>query len=162
MKKYYFYGALMAFMWLFVSGSFQIATAITGLLIGIPTAYLFRRFYTGYIHIHLSNMYYASVFLTSFTRDLVVSNIDVAYRVLNPKMPINGGMIEYKTGLRSPTAMTILANSITLTPGTLVVECRESDGKMLIHCLNMKDEEKTIKGIRRWEKLLAKVAGEAR
>lgn len=161
MKKHYFYGALMAFTWLFVSGSFQIATALTGLMIGIPTAYLFRRFYTGYIHIHLSNMYYASVFLASFTRDLVISNIDVAYRVLNPRIPINEGIIEYNTDLRSPTAMTILANSITLTPGTLVIECRESDGKMLIHCLNMKNEEETIKGVRKWEKLLARVAGEA-
>ncbi len=161
MKKHYFYGALMAFTWLFVSGSFQIATALTGLLIGIPTAYLFRRFYTGYIHLHLSNIYYASLYLTSFTKDLVISNIDVAYRVLSPGMPINEGMIEYKTRLKSPTAITILANSITLTPGTLVVECRESDGTMLIHCLNIEDKKDTIEGIKGWERLLARVAGEA-
>lgn len=162
MKKYYFYGLTMAFIWLFVTGSFQIATLLSGVMVGIPLAYLFRRFYPGYVHIHLYNLYYSSLYVSSFLKDLMISNFDVAYRVLNPSMPVNEGMIEYTTSLRSPTAITVLANSITLTPGTLVVECRESDGKMLIHCLNMTGREETVKGIKRWEKLLSKITGEAR
>lgn len=160
MKKYYFYGLTMAFTWLFVTGSIHTATLISGLMIGIPLAYLFRRFYPGEVHMHLSTVFYTLQYTTSFVGDLMSSNIDVARRVLTPSMPVNPGMISYNTSLRNPTAMTILANSITLTPGTLVVECRESDGKMLIHCLNSDNEEKTLRGIRKWENLLKKIFGE--
>lgn len=162
MKKYYFYGLTMALIWLFVTGSFQIATLVSGVMVGLPLAYLFRRFYPGYVHIHLYNIYYSAKYVSSFLRDLMISNIDVAYRVLSPSMPVNSGMIEYRTQLRSPTAITILANSITLTPGTLVVECRESDGTMLIHCLNVESCEETLKGIEHWENLLSKITGESK
>lgn len=161
MKKYYFYGLIMAFTWLFVTGSIHAATILSGVLIGLPLAYVFRRFYPGEVHMHLSTMFYTSQYITSFLKDLMISNIDVARRVLTPSMPVSPGMIDYTTDLRNPTAMTILANSITLTPGTLVVECRESDGKMLIHCLNSENEQETLKGIQKWEKLLKKIFGES-
>lgn len=162
MKKYRFYGLMMAFAWLFVTGSLHAATLLAGVLIGVPLAYLFRRFYPGEIHVHLYTIYYVLQYTSSFVGDLITSNVDVARKVLTPSMPVSPGMIEYTTSLHNPTAMTILANSITLTPGTLVVECRESDGKMLIHCLNSEDEEKTLDGIRKWESLLKKIFGEKR
>jgi len=46
-------------------------------------------------------------------------------RVLNPKLPIRPGIVKVKTSLRSPMARMILANSITLTPGTFIVDIKE-------------------------------------
>lgn len=53
---------------------------------------------------------------------IVLANLDVLYRVLHPNLPIRPGIVKVKTTLTSDEAKTFLANSITLTPGTLTVD----------------------------------------
>ena len=67
---------------------------------------------------------YAIAFFFVFLKELVVSNIDVARRVINPKLPIKPGIVKVKTRLKSNIAKMMLANSITLTPGTLTVDIK--------------------------------------
>jgi len=61
-------------------------------------------------------------YFSLFGRELVKSNLDVARRVISPQLRINPGIVEVKTKLTHPTYRLILANSITLTPGTLTVD----------------------------------------
>jgi len=61
-------------------------------------------------------------YFSLFGRELVKSNLDVARRVISPQLRINPGIVEGKTKLTHPTYRLILANSITLTPGTLTVD----------------------------------------
>jgi multicomponent Na+:H+ antiporter subunit E len=67
---------------------------------------------------------------------IVLANIDVAYRVLHPKMPIDPGVIEFETSLRSDFALVTLANSITLTPGTITILVEPERGKFLVHAID--------------------------
>ncbi len=67
---------------------------------------------------------------------IVQANFDVVYRVLHPDMPIKPGIVRVRTGLKTPTGITTLANSITLTPGTLTVNVTE-DGILYIHWINV-------------------------
>jgi len=63
------------------------------------------------------------------------ANIDVALRVIHPDVPIRPGIIKVRTSLKSDMAKTFLANSITLTPGTLTID---QDGQDLyIHWINI-------------------------
>jgi multicomponent Na+:H+ antiporter subunit E len=64
-------------------------------------------------------------FLVAFLGALVRSNLDVAFRVLQPSLPISPGIVRIRTSLRTPLARTLLANAITLTPGTITVEARD-------------------------------------
>lgn len=61
-------------------------------------------------------------YLWLFSRELVKSDLDVARRVISPEVRINPGIVEIKTRLKHPTYRLVLANSITLAPGTLTVE----------------------------------------
>jgi multicomponent Na+:H+ antiporter subunit E len=61
-------------------------------------------------------------YLSLFAHELVKSNLDVARRMVSPNLRINPGIVEVKTKLKHPTYRLILANSITLTPGTLTVD----------------------------------------
>ena len=65
---------------------------------------------------------------------IVLANIDIVYRTLHPNLPIDPHMIEVDTDLKTDTGITILANSITLTPGTVTVEANK-DGKFLVHAI---------------------------
>lgn len=80
-------------------------------------------------------MAYVFVFLA----ELVKSNIDVAFRVLNPALPIRPGIVRVRTRLKTPIARALLANSITLTPGTITVETRGED--FFIHWIQVRDED---------------------
>lgn len=64
---------------------------------------------------------------------IVQSNLQVAYIVLHPKLPIKPGLLRFRTRMRSPVGQVILANSITLTPGTITVDL--SEGTYWVHAL---------------------------
>jgi multicomponent Na+:H+ antiporter subunit E len=76
-----------------------------------------------------------------FIWECIKANIDVAYRVLHPKLPINPGIVKVKTTLKSDTALTFLANSITLTPGTMSVDIDAENGFLYIHWIDVKSQD---------------------
>jgi len=65
----------------------------------------------------------------------------VAYRVCHPDLPINPGIVKVKTTLKSDTGLTFLANSITLTPGTMSVDIDQENGFLYIHWIDVKDKD---------------------
>lgn len=101
-------------------------------------------------------LYYIPVFLW----EMLKANIDVAYRVIHPKLPIKPGIVKVKTTLKSETGLTFLANSITLTPGTLSVDIDEGKGYLYIHCIDVRHEdiEGATKNISaKFEKILMRI-----
>ncbi len=66
------------------------------------------------------------------------ANIDVAYRVITGK--INPGIVKVSPNLKTDLGITLLANSITLTPGTLSVDIDEENNDLYIHWINVKKE----------------------
>lgn len=71
---------------------------------------------------------------------IVKANVEVAYRVLHPAMPIRPGIVKVKTRLQSPSARTALCNSITLTPGTLTIDIHD-DGVILVHWIYVRSQD---------------------
>lgn len=104
--------------------------------------------------------YFIAHYLPVFLWEMIKANIDVAYRVLHPDLPINPGIVKVKTSLKSDTALTFLANSITLTPGTMSVDIDKDNGVLYIHWINVrtKDTQGATKIIvQRFEKILKKI-----
>ena len=75
-----------------------------------------------------------------FTWYVLKGGLDVAYRVLHPKTPIKPGIIRIRSVLKTDTGRTALANSITLTPGTLTMEVTD-DGIFYVHWLFVRSED---------------------
>ena len=71
--------------------------------------------------------------------EIALSSLHVAYLVLRPGAPVAPSLVEFETSLRSESAQVLLAQSITLTPGTLTVDV--SNGKFLAHCLSAKSRQ---------------------
>lgn len=82
---------------------------------------------------------------------IFLANIDVARRVLDPKLPISPRIIKYESKLSGDIARTAMANSITLTPGTLTVDVLNGD--YYVHCLAEVHADRLKKGTLR-EKVL--------
>jgi multicomponent Na+:H+ antiporter subunit E len=90
---------------------------------------------------NLSRYLWFCYYLPVFLWECLKANIDVARRVLNPKLPINPGIVKVKTSLKSDTALTFLANSITLTPGTFCVDINQEEGVLYIHWIDVKSQD---------------------
>ena len=91
---------------------------------------------------------------------IVKANFDVAGRIVRRKIPLNPGIVTVRTRLTSPLGRTVLANSITLTPGTLSVEIK---GDLLyVHWIDVASadrEEATSEIVAGFEKYLEVIFG---
>jgi len=92
-----------------------------------------------------------------FALGMVKANVDVAKRVITGK--IRPGIVRIDPGLKSDLAKTVLADSITLTPGTLTVDVDDEDGAFYIHWINVTDvsprEEDVYGPFAKWARRLA-------
>jgi multicomponent Na+:H+ antiporter subunit E len=157
-------GVLLAVLWLFVrgvqftyEGQFNPLPAlgefILGLLVGLPTAYVFRQFYSPTYGVRrtIEIVPAVALYLAVFLRELITANVDVAKRVLLPSMPIHPDVIEVPLRVESDLAITTIANSITLTPGTLTMDYDEDRNALYVHAIAAEDHESIVKPVRRWE-----------
>jgi multicomponent Na+:H+ antiporter subunit E len=71
--------------------------------------------------------------------EMFKANIDVAYRVITGK--IRPGIVKINPELKSAGAITLLANSITLTPGTLTVDIDEETNELYVHWIYVKKKD---------------------
>ncbi|HOD52171.1 MAG TPA: Na+/H+ antiporter subunit E [Candidatus Hydrogenedentes bacterium] len=85
--------------------------------------------------------YFCFIFLPVFLWQCLRANVDVAWRVLNPRLPIRPGIVRVHTELKSDVGLTFLANAITLTPGTMTVDIDRDAGVLYIHCIYVKETE---------------------
>jgi multicomponent Na+:H+ antiporter subunit E len=90
----------------------------------------------------LSNVNKYVAYLWLLVKEIILANLQVAKIVLSPKISISPTMITYETKLKSVFHRTVLANSITLTPGTLTVSL--VDNILTIHCLREEYGEQII------------------
>jgi multicomponent Na+:H+ antiporter subunit E len=85
--------------------------------------------------------YWFMVYIVVFVWECIKANIDVAQRVLKPHLPIRPGIVRVKTALKSETALTFLANFITLTPGTFCLDIDRHNGYIYIHWIYVETED---------------------
>ncbi|MDP3143043.1 MAG: Na+/H+ antiporter subunit E [Candidatus Omnitrophota bacterium] len=116
-------------------------------LVGIPVAFLVAMV-TGDLFsrrphhfTHLSRYLWFCYYVPLFLWECLKANIDVAVRVLSPRLPINPGIVKIKTTLKSDTALTFLANSITLTPGTFCIDIKPEEGVLYIHWIDVQSQD---------------------
>jgi len=83
-------------------------------------------------------------FMTDYLWLLTKANVLVAWEVLTPRMHQSPRIIRYPIAGLSDAHRTTLANAITLTPGTLVVDVSPDDRWMYIHCMYARDREKAV------------------
>ena len=104
--------------------------------------------------------YFIFLYIPRFLLECLKANIDVAYRVICPNLPINPGIVKVKTKLKTDTGLTFLADSITLTPGTMSVDIDRDNGVLYIHWINVKSketEEATKMIVEKFENILIKI-----
>ncbi len=86
--------------------------------------------------------------LGSFALELVKANLAVARAVLKTRIDVQPGIVAYPTKLHTNWGITILANMITLTPGTLTIDVSADRRTLYIHTLDVGDPAEVVRSIR--------------
>jgi multicomponent Na+:H+ antiporter subunit E len=123
-RHYLLVFAVIFFLWYLLVGALDKSEIIAGLLVAAVVTFVTRPrlgIFAG-IKLKPSAVIYLFTYLGYFFGALIKANIDMAKRVLSPSLPIRPGIVEVKTELTSSLGIMLLANSITLTPGTLSVD----------------------------------------
>jgi multicomponent Na+:H+ antiporter subunit E len=153
---------LLTFIWIAANSTLAIETIATGAVISAALAYAFTRrsdIWQG-VHISPSSLYHFLRYTGVFLAELVKANINMLRYVYAPRIDIRPGIVKVKTKLKSPIGRLALANSIALTPGSLVMDVK--DDMLFVHWLNVETtdpEGATRKIVEPFEKHLEKVFG---
>ena len=119
---------ILAFLfWLLLTFKLSAGNLVAGAVAALITSLLFSKYFFKNVgkFIQLQRYFWLVVYLFIFTWECIKANFDVAFRVLHPAMPIKPGIVKVKMDLKSDFAKTMLANSITMTPGTISVDMVE-------------------------------------
>ncbi len=129
---------LLAAAWLLIVSSVAPAELIVGAVAIVVIVLLTHRSRDlfGGLRLSLKALLFTPIYLMVFLWQLIRSNLDIARRVLAPSLPINPGIVKVQTQLQSPLGKLILANSITLTPGTLTLDVEGNS--LYVHWVDVK------------------------
>jgi len=147
---------IVAFMWMFLSESYTFLTFIFGYILGALLLLLLNRFFPS--RYYLAPMYKLFVLFIIFIRELILSNIDIVKLVYKRKPDFEPGIFTYPVEVKKSWEITLLANLITLTPGTLSVAISDDQRQMFIHAMDITDKEESIEDIKNtFEKAIMEV-----
>jgi multicomponent Na+:H+ antiporter subunit E len=123
------FATLLGF-WMLLNGSLALDVFVVGLIAAIVITFLFSNSLAVISELRTTPpaLIAAVGYVFFFVRELVKSNLNLARIVLSPALPLNPGIVKVRTRLKSRMGRLLLANSITLTPGTLTVDI---DGEWL-------------------------------
>lgn len=96
-------------------------------------------------------------YVAFFVRAVIQGNVDVAYRSLHPRLPIYPGILAVDIKGMSDLEIAMMANTITLTPGTLTMDVDPARGLMFVHTINARDLEAMRESIKEVERHVRRV-----
>jgi multicomponent Na+:H+ antiporter subunit E len=128
---------LLTFIWIAANSAFAVELLLTGVLISAVLSYIFTRNSVVWKDVRFtpSRLYQFFLYMCVFMVEIVRANIKMMRYVYAPRININPGIVRIKTRLKTPVGRLALANSIALTPGSLVVEIDGDD--LFVHWLDV-------------------------
>ena len=147
---------LLTIAWVAVSGTLSALNFAFGFVLGAAALSLIRE-QVGSVG-YFRKIRQIVTLIVQFIYELLMSAFRVAFMVMKPDMKLKPGIFIYDLTVKSDSEITLLANLITLTPGTLSVDVSEDKTKLYIHALECDNPEQTSADIRNgFERQIAEV-----
>ncbi|HWH34562.1 MAG TPA: Na+/H+ antiporter subunit E [Acidimicrobiales bacterium] len=144
-------------VWVALWEGLSIANLLSGVLVVLVLSVVFPfRARKGTLRFRLGP---ALRLVAYFGRELVQANVVVAWEVLTPTSRINEGIVAVPVSASSKVLTTLVANAITLTPGTLTLEVRQDEGLLFVHVLHLHSIEAVRHDVARLERHVLRAFG---
>ena len=151
MRRYALMVPVLALTWGLLTADLTPASLLVGALLGVAVVFAVGEHFPWDpepLDI-LRRLPRAIRYLGPFLKALTVANLQVAWIVIRPRLAIRPGILALGTRHRSEAGVTLLANSITLTPGTLTMDVAPTGDVLYIHVLDIAHPDEVREAIRR-------------
>lgn len=146
MKNRFLANLLLTFIWVALTGNFEVANFVFGFLLSYFLLWIITRGSDNVSYFTLVPRVIS--FLFFFIYELVKANIEVAYEVMSPGLQMTPGIVAVPLDVTTDFQITMLANLITLTPGTLAMDVSKDRKVLYVHSMYIKDKDEFINGIK--------------
>lgn len=146
MKNRFLANLLLTFIWVALTGTFDFPNMIFGFFLSFFILYIITRGSGRARYFKLVPKVISFFFF--FLYELVKANLQVAWEMATPKLYMTPGIVGFPLDLKSDGEITMLANLITLTPGTLSLDVSEDKKILYVHSMYITNREDFIKGIK--------------
>lgn len=147
----------IAFLWMFLTVTFNASTFIVGFLLGALMLWITKGFFPG--RFYMNRVWAVIKLILLFFKELILANVHVLLLIVQPKMPIKPAIFALPTVLEKDWEITLLSSLITLTPGTLVIDVSDDSKTLYIHALDYGDADEAIDSIKNtFEKAIQEVS----
>lgn len=143
---------LLLLFWIILCEKFNVEVLIIGIVVTATVTYLNRKFLPSR-KVRIGKLTLYALYLLLLLKEIILANISVAKIVMSPRIKVSPCIVRLKTRLKSSLHRAILANSITLTPGTLTLQL--NDDELVVHCLMKEYIPDLVHS--KFEKLLLKI-----
>ena len=130
---------LLAVVWAASTGDFGTVNLLFGFLLGALALYVPRPFWGESKYFRRASLVANLVGL--FFYELVLSSFRVAWEVIRPGCHYRSGIVALPLKVDRDAEVTLLANLITLTPGTLSLDVSKDKSVVYVHAMDVKDAE---------------------
>ena len=149
-----FWTSLLFVMWMILTANLEISNLLVGLGVSFSVTILYLKMFY-HEKFESINLYWLGVYVLVLMKNLLLSNLQIAKRTLSKDMQLAPAIVEVKTELKSEWKKLLLANSVTLTPGTLTLDIK---GDMLyIHIIECRDMLNKQHITQEFEKVISKI-----
>ena len=147
---------LLLIVWLLMVRSIAFGQLLLGGVLAVVIPLATHRFWDAQPHMKKPRLLLR--FVLRVLGDIIVANVQVAWLIVNPWRRLRPHFVEYPLMLENRFTITLLANTISLTPGTVSANLRLDGKSLLIHALDVEDDEALIATIReRYERPLKEI-----
>ena len=146
MRKKFLLNIMLMLVWVALTGDFTFLNFAFGFVIGFITLGLANRDTTAKKYFRMIPS--AAGFVLFFLYELIKANIQVAYEVMTPTMHMKPGIVSVPLDVKTDLEITVLANLISLTPGTLSLDVSESREVLYVHAMYVLDRDEFIFSIK--------------
>ncbi len=138
---------VLALIWASITGNFSLPNLILGGLVSFLALWIVRKDVSSPYYFRKMRQVFSLMLL--FFWELLLSALRVSALVLSPnlKSKLKPGIIAFPLTVKSDVEITLLANLITLTPGTLSVDVSEDRTKLYVHAISVPDKQALIDDI---------------
>lgn len=152
--------AWLTVMWVLLWGDLSLANVVTGVVLAVALVVVFPPTPSNDDPLVVRPLA-ASSFLLWFLWQLVITNVAVAREVLLPRSrsQIRPAVVAVRLRTRSGRLATIIANAITLTPGTLTIDARGRPALLYVHVLSFTDEASAVADVEDLERRAVRAFG---
>lgn len=138
--RLFIWNILLALVWAMLTASFTAASLLTGLVFGYLVLLVVARL-SGEATSYTRKIPEVIGFALFYGWELIRSNVRVAFEVLTPTHTMKPGVIGLRLEATTDAEITILANLITMTPGTLSLDVANDRRMLFIHAMYIDDED---------------------